>query len=363
MRICLIGKNLTNYVLAKNLASKNLNVDIIYENKNENFFFHRTIAISKNNFDFLLKINKKTKIPFWPIKNIKIFCDQTNSKELFEFKNENQENFFLVKYNDIFNSYEKVCQKSKNIKFKLIKNNSKIKNLYEKNNYNIVINSDSKNKLNKKYFNKRIEKNYNSFAYTAIMHHEKIKNNIAIQIFTKFGPLAFLPISNNKTSLVFSVSKDFKLDEIKIIELIKKYNVNYKINKINNFEKFNLKFFMQRNYIYNNILSFGDLSHRIHPLAGQGFNMTIRDIIILSSLIDDKIDLGLDLDKSLLNDFQNKTKHLNYIFGMGVHFIHEFFHLDNKTNNFLSKSISDVLGKNNLLNKYANLIADKGIHI
>ena len=363
MRICLIGKNLTNYVLAKNLASKNLNIDIIYNNKKEKIFFQRTLAISKNNFDFLLQINKKMKIPAWPVKNIKIFSDQVKSKELFEFKNENKENFFLLKYNDIFNSFEKVCKKNKNIKFKYLKYDFKIKHLFKKNNYNIVINSDSKFKLNNKYFNKRIEKNYNSIAYTGIVHHEKKKNNVAIQIFTKFGPLAFLPISNYKTSLVFSISKDLKLSETKITEVIKKYNINYKLKKINNFEKFDLKFFMLRNYVYKNILSFGDLSHRIHPLAGQGFNMTIRDIIILSSLIDDKIDLGLDLDKSVLNDFQNKTKHLNYLFGMGVHFIHEFFNLDNKTNNIISKSIFNVLRKNKLLNKYATLIADKGINI
>ena len=31
MRICLIGKNLTNLVLAKNLANKNINVDIVFD--------------------------------------------------------------------------------------------------------------------------------------------------------------------------------------------------------------------------------------------------------------------------------------------------------------------------------------------
>ena len=49
-------------------------------------------------------------------------------------------------------------------------------------------------------------KKYNSFAYTTIIEHKKsLNNNTAVQIFTKRGPLAFLPISNNKTSVVYSI--------------------------------------------------------------------------------------------------------------------------------------------------------------
>ena len=76
-----------------------------------------------------------------------------------------------------------------------------------------------------------------------------------------------------------------------IVELIKKHNPKFKIKKI---LKLNLKLKSSnlRNYYYKNILAFGDLLHRIHPLAGQGFNMTIRDISVLSKIIQDKIDLS-----------------------------------------------------------------------
>ena len=50
-----------------------------------------------------------------------------------------------------------------------------------------------------------------------------------------------------------------------------------------------------RNYYHKNILAFGELIHKIHPLAGQGFNMTIRDIKILLEIIQNKIDLGLPI--------------------------------------------------------------------
>ena len=360
MKICLIGKNLTNLVLAKNLSNKNLSIDILFESNKENKLSQRTLAISKDNFNFLSLINNQMKIAAWPVKNIKIYSDNNNLKELAEFKNNKKENFFLVKYIDIFNSFEKICKINKKIQFKKINYQSKPKQLFIEKNYNLIINSDKKNIP--KY--KKIEKNYNSIAYTGIMSHEiKKRNNEAAQIFTKYGPLAFLPLSATKTSIVFSVSNNHKIIETKLFDLIKKYNFNYKIKKISKFEKANIKFFMPRNYLFKNTLIFGDILHTIHPLAGQGFNMTIRDIKILSSLIDEKIELGLELDKSLFHDFQKKTKHLNYTFGVGIDFIHEFFKIDNKTNNFLSNSIFSVLGKNKFLKKYANLIADKGINI
>ena len=120
---------------------------------------------------------------------------------------------------------------------------------------------------------------------------------------------------------------------------------------------------MLRNYYHKNILSFGDLLHRVHPLAGQGFNMTIRDIKVLSKIIDEKIYLGLQLDNSVLEDFENKTKHLNYIYGSGIDFIYNFFKLDSKVNNLLSDPIFKILNRNNFLNKYANYFSDKGINI
>ncbi len=359
MKICLIGKNLTNLVLAKNLSKKNLNVDILFEKNKENKLSQRTLAISKENFNYLLKISNKIQISKWPIKNIKIYNDTNNQKELAEFKNNNKENFFLIKYLDILNSFENICKIDKKIKFKKIIYNSKLKSLLKNKNYSLVINSDKNN-----FYNiKNIEKNYDSIAYTGILEHELKKINFeAIQIFTKYGPLAFLPLSKTKTSIVFSVVNNYKLSEAQINNLIKQYNLNYKIMKIGKLEKAKIKFSMPRNYYYKNKLIFGDILHTIHPLAGQGFNMTIRDIKVLSNLIDEKIDLGLELNESLFYDFQKKIKHLNYTFGLGIDFIYEFFKIDNKTNNFLSNSIFNILGKNKLFNKYANLIADKGIY-
>ena len=78
----------------------------------------------------------------------------------------------------------------------------------------------------------------------------KNKNNIATQIFTKIGPLAFLPISDNKTSIVYSIYNSKNNIKQNINELIKSYNFKYKINKIQNPEHFELNSISLRSYYF-----------------------------------------------------------------------------------------------------------------
>ena len=116
-----------------------------------------------------------------------------------------------------------------------------------------------------------------------------------------------------------------------------------------------------RNYHYKNLLAFGELIHKIHPLAGQGFNMTIRDIKFLNSIIMDKIELGLPLDSSVCKEFEKKIKHKNFIFSNGIDFIHEFFSIESKVNNNFVNNTLKYLGQNNSINKFFINLADKGL--
>ena len=81
-------------------------------------------------------------------------------------------------------------------------------------------------------------KKYFSYAHATIIHHKEIINNTAIQIFTKKGPLAFLPISKKITSIVYSVKGD---KNIRLQDMINKYNFKYKIIKMNKPDCFELK--------------------------------------------------------------------------------------------------------------------------
>ena len=167
-----------------------------------------------------------------------------------------------------------------------------------------------------------------------------------------------MPISKSETSVVYSINKPKSYEDLN--KLIKKYNIKYKINKIGKIESFELKSVNLRKYYYKNILAFGDLLHKIHPLAGQGFNMTIRDIKILCNIIKKKINLGLPIDSSVNIEFEKKTKHKNLIFSNGIDLVYEFFNFERKSKSkVLSRSVQ-ILGKNRHLNSVFTKIADKG---
>ena len=182
------------------------------------------------------------------------------------------------------------------------------------------------------------------------------------KIFTKNGPIAFLPISNSETSIVCSLDiKNKKYNNNEVLDLINENNPKYQIQKILELSCFKLSSSNLRNYHYKNILAFGDLLHRIHPLAGQGFNMCIRDIKILSRIIQNKIDVGMELDSSILNDFEKQTKTKNFIYSNSVDFIYETFNFDkkNKSNSF--NKILKIIGKNKNLTNYLIKLADRGL--
>ena len=165
-------------------------------------------------------------------------------------------------------------------------------------------------------------------------------------------------MSNTQTSIVFSNKSSTLIDKKKFLEIINKYNNKYKISKISEVESFNIKFSVLRNYYYKNILSFGDLIHKVHPLAGQGFNMTIRDIKSLSNILDENINLGIDNGEIIAKKFQEKNKHLNFIYGLGIDSINSFFKIDNRLNNNLSEPIFKILKGNKLLNNYATFLSN-----
>ena len=148
------------------------------------------------------------------------------------------------------------------------------------------------------------------------------------------------------------------IDKFSLLQIINKYNHPYKITKISEVETVGIKFLVLRDYIFKNILSFGDLIHKVHPLAGQGFNMTIRDIKSLSNILDENIKLGIDDGEIIAQKFQEKNKHLNFIYGFGIDTINTFFNLDSKLKNNLSESIFKILKGNKTLNKYATFLSN-----
>ncbi len=356
MKISILGNGLTSLTLAKMLANQNVKVDVYSDKNTKKNNKIQTLGISKTNIEFfndkILNIEKYV----WDIKKIEIYTENLTKGKVLDFENNNERLFSIIKNFKLYNYLFSNLKKDKLVNFKGKVNYQKL----VKNNYDLIFNCDYLSSISKKFFYKKMNKNYRSYAHVTTFKHNKILNDKAIQIFTKKGPIAFLPISQTETSIVYSVRGE---KNVNLNALIMKYNTKYKVLKLNKFLSFELKASNLRTYYHKNIIAFGDLLHRLHPMAGQGFNMNIRDMKEIYNLIEFKKEHGLNLDISICSDFEKNVKYKNYLFANGIDFIYELFNLESKINDDrLSKSVK-FLGKNKIFNKFFTKFADNGIVI
>ena len=151
MNTCLIGFNLTNFLLAILLSKKGFEVDIVFDEKNKSKSNNRTIGISKKNIEFLKSILNIPNRFLWPIFQIEILNLKNNPSTKIKFRDNKDENFFLIKQRDLFQLSEKKCKQLKNIYFSKCTPNE-ILELEKTNNYNFVVNSQPNNILIKNFF-------------------------------------------------------------------------------------------------------------------------------------------------------------------------------------------------------------------
>ena len=201
MKVCIIGDGLVSLALANVLIQKGIAVEILSKNRNNRYDKLRTLAISKSNTDYINNEIVNVEKILWSINKIKIYTEKNPKEEIFKFDNKKDKIFSIIKNYQFQRLLKEKLKKSKLIKFKNVL-------LYKsiiKEDYKLIVNCMPNHEITKKYFSNKFEKNYNSRAYTTIINHKKvINNNTAFQNFTNNGPIAFLPISETETSVVYS---------------------------------------------------------------------------------------------------------------------------------------------------------------
>ena len=375
-KICIIGGSLAGLVTAIGLSKLNCEIDLITGNLDKNFKSVRTIALSENNFHFLNKLNisKLFKKEVWICSKMKLYTENEIGKfsEIFELNKENKnENIFYMIENSKIIKF--MMDKVKKIKSISLKNNKKVSSIYTSgllkyikfdnsiSKYNLVIICSGHNSnLVKNFFdNKIIENSYKEFAVTAILDHKSLKNNIAKQIFLDNSIFAMLPISKTKTSIVWSIKNSMKeKNDFFLKKKIKHYSSNYlkKVKFSTKIEKKDLSFLIRNKYYLERTLLFGDALHLMHPFIGQSFNMTLRDLICLKKILEEKINLGLDIGSiDVLSEFSGETKPRNFSFSISSDILKNILSFKKARN-----GIFKILNKSNFAKNIVFDVANKG---
>ena len=185
----------------------------------------------------------------------------------------------------------------------------------------------------------------------------------------EIGPIAFLPLNSNTTSVVFSINEKSELiktlGDKKVLEkyLSKNFEFIKNIKVFSDVESYDLKFQFLNSTFKNNEIYVGDIAHRIHPIAGQGWNMTVRDINNLTKIYKSKIKYGYKLnDYSILKEFDKKSKLNNFVFASSIDLIRRSFKFKNKNLSKGRKKIFNELDTLPELKRELIKVADKGLN-
>ena len=374
-KICIIGGSLTGLVTAISLAKLNCEIDLMIDNANPTLKSNRTIAISESNFDFISKLNisQFLKKEMWSCSIMKLYTAKNKKfSKIFELNNSNKQKKILYIFENS-KMMKLMMNKIKQIKSISVKNYKKVPSIsssgllksikYNNNHskYNLVIICTGYNSsLVKKLFNEQmIVNSYGELAITTILNHSSFNNKTVRQIFLDNEILALLPISNTRTSIVWSVKKNMhKMSDLLLKKKIKLYAKNYlkKITFESNIECKNLNFLIRNKYYQDRTLLFGDALHVIHPFVGQGFNMILRDLACLKKILNKKINLGLDIGSvDILSEFSSEAKPRNFAFSVSVDLLKNYFSYKKLSNNILK-----ILNKSNFVKDIFFDIANKG---
>ena len=288
----IIGAGLIGCLAALELIKKNFKVLVIDKNEKP-LSDKRTLAVNANSTDFLQKLglwdNLKTKSE--PIKKIFI-SDYVNAKTLI-FNHEPEYMGNIIFNKDLLFNARKKLKSKKSILFNINLNISSLqkeKQILIKNNiysFRKIIISAGKN-----FDNEIIHKttfNQGHHSHVGFFKHSKKHNNYAYEVFTKTGPLAVLPAPNkNKLFSTFIYSSKIKISHSDLKNLIKRNFSNthglINIDKKINFFELSPHISFPNN---KNLLILGDSLRSIHPVAGQGWNLGIKDIQTLTNVLDE----------------------------------------------------------------------------
>ncbi|MBH87750.1 MAG: hypothetical protein CMJ12_01165 [Pelagibacterales bacterium] len=240
------------------------------------------------------------------------------------------ENCDLIKQIDLRIKNLKKCGKVKRIKSKVLNikiDKSSAKLFLENKNIitaSLVVAADGKNSVVRKMVGIRENRSfYDQEAYVTQILHQKNHNNIALEKFLPGGPLAVLPMKKYKkkyrSAIIWSDKEETTRN--RLIDSKKNPNIiSYelerhcfdwlgKIELYGDSKAFPLELIKPKNIVSERIVLMGDAAHAIHPIAGQGFNLSLRGMEKFSEMCSARVGLGLDIgSKIFLKDYEMYRK-------------------------------------------------------
>ncbi len=142
---------------------------------------------------------------------------------------------------------------------------------------------------------------YPQSGIVATVHHERPHNGVAYEHFLPSGPFAILPMTGNRSSLVWTERDSVAPGMMELpqadfdAEIARRFGAHLGRTRSEGLRwSYPLRFHLARAYVKPRFALAGDAAHGIHPIAGQGLNLGLKDAAALADVVLEAASLGLD---------------------------------------------------------------------
>ncbi|MGA0613212.1 UbiH/UbiF/VisC/COQ6 family ubiquinone biosynthesis hydroxylase [Paracoccus sp. KR1-242] len=139
---------------------------------------------------------------------------------------------------------------------------------------------------------RRIGHDYGQIALVAAVDHDLPHQGTAHQFFMPGGPLAILPLPGNRSSIVWSEPRDeaqaiLQLDDEAFLQVLRPRFGDFlgEIRLAGPRFSYPLNLTLAESYVAPRVALVGDAAHGVHPVAGQGLNLGLRDVAALAEVL------------------------------------------------------------------------------
>ncbi len=348
--ITVIGNGLISKLIVLVLSNLNFKVCRLLDKSFKNTQ-NQIYSIREDSFNFLSSFNLFKGNSFYDIEKMSLFFG--NNKE-FVIENyiDSQKILRIIDKYTLDQSLDKIIAK-KEIEFHYlddidITSDNELKvhlgnQIIDIHSKLFLVSDGKKSIVRKKLFKKNQDIKFNQKAITATFYAKNLKP-VAYQWFKSFGILALIPISKNEVPMVLSYPKKNHISNAGLyLNNFFKAELNFVCGdqyfKDIHFNSFDLSY-TKPIFLKNNFVFFGDSCQAIHPLAGQGLNLGIKDVSVFAKLIKEITSKNLN-PKKLMYDYRRNRIFERFFF----HKLTNSIAYLNFENNLLFEKLSSVFLK------------------